>query len=120
MHITQNADPSLPDQHTVMPSDMAAWKWVYVQGGQLRAVGERIIVRPFKVNRTLDSGLVLPDNAEWDLRSSVGTVVSIGLQHSNVSVDDVVLFHPWGGTEIYVAEEVFIVLSNDDLFAILE
>jgi chaperonin GroES len=91
----------------------------------LRPLGDRIVVKPGKEEEVTRGGIVLPDTAKK--RPREGEVVAAGpgkLLESGerapleVSVGDVVVYSEYGGTEITVDGEDFVILDEGSVLAI--
>jgi chaperonin GroES len=91
----------------------------------LQPLEDRIVVRPGDAEETTVSGLVIPDTAKE--KPQQGEVIAVGpgrrseqtgeLIPVDVSVGDVVLYSKYGGTEVTVDGEDFLVLSSRDVLA---
>ncbi|NNF63470.1 MAG: co-chaperone GroES [Acidimicrobiia bacterium] len=92
----------------------------------LKPLGDRIVVKP-KDNddaRT-PSGLVIPDTAKE--KPQEGEVVAVGPGDykdgervpMDVAVGDLVVYSKYGGTEVKVKGEDYLVLSARDVLAVL-
>ena len=93
----------------------------------LKPIGDRIVVRPKSAEETTKSGIILPDTAKE--RPQEGEVMAVGngrimddgtVVALTVKVGDIVLFSKYGGTEIKLGGEEYIILREDDVLAILE
>jgi chaperonin GroES len=93
----------------------------------LKPIGDRIVVRPKSAEETTKSGIILPDTAKE--RPQEGEVMAVGTGRImddgtvvalSVKVGDTVLFSKYGGTEIKLGGEEYIILREDDVLAILE
>lgn len=91
----------------------------------LRPLGDRIVVKPGKEEEVTKGGIVLPDTAKK--RPREGEVVAVGpgklLENGQraaleVSVGDIVIYSEYGGTEITVGGEDFIILDEGSVLAI--
>ncbi len=94
---------------------------------KIKPLGDRVVVKPVEEEEQLPSGIVLPDTAKE--KPQKGEVVAVGsgklLENGErvpleVKVGDIVVFAKYGGTEIELAGEEYIVLSERDLLAVLE
>jgi chaperonin GroES len=102
----------------------------YGEGGvveMLKPIGDRVVVRPKSAEETTQSGIILPDTAKE--RPQEGEVMAVGTGRIMddgkvvplaVKVGDKVLFSKYGGTEIKIGGEEYIILREDDILAILE
>ena len=90
----------------------------------LQPLGDRIIVEVLDEEATTASGIVLPDTAQE--KPQRGTVLAVGPGNLNdkgerVALDlaegDVVVFSKYGGTEIKVDNEDYLILRESDVLA---
>ena len=87
---------------------------------------DRVVVKPGQEEETTISGIVIPDTAKE--KPQEGEVMAIGpgrFEDGNripldVKVGDRVLYSKYGGTEVKVDGDEFLVLSSRDLLAIVK
>ncbi|MGE0082482.1 MAG: co-chaperone GroES [Thiohalomonadaceae bacterium] len=93
----------------------------------IRPLHDRVIVRRLEEERTTAAGIVIPDTATE--KPNRGKVIAVGKGKTNdkgevrpmeVKVGDVVLFGQYAGTKVKVDGEELLVMSEDDLMAVLE
>ena len=92
---------------------------------KLKPLEDRIIVQPAEAEETTASGLVIPDTAKE--KPVEGTVVAVGpgrFEDGNrvpidVAVGDKVIYSKYGGTEVKVKGDEYLILSARDVLAIL-
>ena len=94
---------------------------------KLQPLEDRIVVQANEGDQTTASGLVIPDTAKE--KPQEGTVVAVGPGRWNedgdgrialdVKVGDVVIYSKYGGTEVKVDGEEYLILSARDVLAIL-
>ncbi|MFT4148441.1 MAG: co-chaperone GroES [Micrococcaceae bacterium] len=93
----------------------------------IKPLEDRVVVRPLDAEQTTASGLVIPDSAKE--KPSEGTVVALGpgridKNGNRVPLDinegDVVIYSKYGGNEVKVGGEEYLVLSAHDILAIIE
>lgn len=93
----------------------------------IKPLEDRIVVRPLEAEQTTASGLVIPDTAKE--KPQEGEVVAVGPgrfddKGSRVPVDvsegDVVIYSKFGGTEVKVGGDEFLVLNARDVLAVVE
>jgi len=91
----------------------------------LRPLGDHILVKPGEAEQVTASGLVLPDTAQKKPRE--GEVLAVGsgrLLESGqrapmeVSVGDVVVYAQYGGTEVTVDGEDYVILDEGSVLAV--
>jgi chaperonin GroES len=91
----------------------------------LKPLEDRIVVQPSEEEETTTSGIVIPDTAKE--KPQEGTVVAVGpgrFEDGNrvpldVSVGDKVIYSKYGGTEVKVEGEEYLILSARDVLAVL-
>jgi chaperonin GroES len=90
----------------------------------LQPLGDRIIVEVLEEEETTVSGIVLPDTAKE--KPQRGRVLSVGPGSLNdkgerVAIDlaegDEIVFSKYGGTEISVGAEDYLILRESDVLA---
>lgn len=93
----------------------------------LKPLGDRLIVKPTKAEETTAGGIVLPDTAQE--KPQKGEVIAIGpgklLDNGKtvpmeMKVGDTIFYAKYGGTEIKVGSEEYVILRQDDVLAIVE
>jgi len=91
----------------------------------LRPLGDRIVVKPGPEEEVTKGGIVLPDSARKKPRE--GEVVAVGpgkLLDSGeraaleVKVGDIVVYSEYGGTEITLDGEDYVILDEGSVLAI--
>jgi chaperonin GroES len=89
-------------------------------------LGDKIVVKRLETEEITAGGIVLPDSARE--KSQQGKVLSVGEGRQlpdgrrakpQVSEGDRVLFSSYAGAEINIDEENLLIMSEDDLLAIL-
>lgn len=92
----------------------------------IKPLEDRIVIKQVEAVTTTASGLVIPDSAKE--KPQEGTVVAVGPgriddKGNRVPVDvvegDVVLYSKYGGTEVKVGNEEYLVLSARDVLAVV-
>ena len=92
----------------------------------LKPLGDRIVVKPNDEDESVTpSGLVIPDTAQE--KPQLGEVLAVGPGEykdgeripMDVSVGDLVFYSKYGGTEVKVEGEDYLVLSSRDVLATL-
>lgn len=94
---------------------------------EIRPLHDRVIVRRVEEKKTTSSGLIIPDSSTE--KPSRGEVVAVGngkisaqgdLIPLDVKVGDTVMFGQYSGSEITVGEEKLLVMSEDEIVAVIE
>ena len=92
----------------------------------LRPLGERVVVRPVAREATTRSGIVMPGTSR--VRPQRGEVIAVGSGRVtdegqriaiDVAVGDTVIFAKYGGTEFTLNREELLILSEQDILAIV-
>jgi chaperonin GroES len=93
---------------------------------QLEPLEDRVVVKPEEEEETTVSGIVIPDTAKE--KPQQGEVVAAGPGRfedgkrvpMDVKVGDKILYSKYGGTEVKVEGEEYLVLSSRDILAIVK
>ena len=88
---------------------------------------DNVLVKPLEAEKKTASGIILPDSAKE--KPQVGTVMAIGTGHVHpdgkvtpmtVKVGQKVMYKKWGGQEIKVENEEWMIVEQKDILAIVE
>ncbi len=94
---------------------------------KIRPLNDKIVVKRLEAETKTKGGIVLPDTAKE--KPKEGVVVSLGtgklLENGSraqfqVKEKDRVIFSSYAGTEVKVDGEDYLVLSEDDVLAVVE
>jgi chaperonin GroES len=94
---------------------------------KLRPLGDKILVKRVEAETKTKSGIVLPDSAKE--KPKRGTIVSLGegkrldngqLAPFTVKKGDEILFTSYAGTEIKLDGEELLIMTEDDVLAVVE
>ena len=94
---------------------------------KLRPLNDKIVVKRLEAEEKTKGGIVLPDTAKEKPRE--GKVVSIGegkvlkdgsRAEFQVKKNDRIIFSSYAGTEIKMEGEELLIMSEDDVLAIVE
>ena len=91
----------------------------------LKPLGDRVIVEPSESEEMTASGIVLPDTAQE--KPQEGKIVAVGDGKTEdgkkvpmeVKVGDKVIYSKYGGTEIKLDGEDYLILREDDILAVI-
>jgi chaperonin GroES len=98
-----------------------------LQKTKIMPLEDRIVVQANEAEQTTASGLVIPDTAKE--KPQEGTVIAVGPgrisdQGERIKLDvsegDIVVYSKYGGTEIKLGGEEYLILSARDVLAIVE
>jgi chaperonin GroES len=90
----------------------------------LKPLADRVVVKPIERERVSKGGIVLPDTAKE--KPQEGKVIAVGEGRlsedgkrlpMDVKVGDVVIYAKYGGTEIKIEDEEFMILRESDILA---
>ncbi len=94
----------------------------------LKPLGDRVIVKQAEAETQTKSGLILADTAKE--KPQKGTVIAAGEGKwdedgerriaLDVKVGDTVIYSKYGGTEVKVEGEEYLILRADDIYAVVE
>ena len=93
----------------------------------LKPLGDRLIVEPVEQEEITASGIVLPETAKE--KPMQGKVLAAGpggrkedgsRVQMDVSVDDIVLYAKYAGTEVKIGSSKYLILKETDILAIVE
>ena len=94
---------------------------------KITPLGDKILVKRVEAQSKTKSGIFLPETAKE--KPQEATVISVGegktLKNGNkaplaVKKGDKILIGKWGGTEIKVDGQEMLILSEDDVLAVVE
>jgi len=93
----------------------------------LKPLGAKVLVKPDPEEEKTKGGIILPETARK--KSQEGVVVAVGegriLDNGqkvplSLKVGDRVVFSKYGGTEVEIEGEEYIILDEDSIYAIKE
>jgi chaperonin GroES len=91
---------------------------------KLEPMGDRLVVKPMQSEEKTKSGIYLPDTAKE--KPQEGKVIAVGPGRMtdegkriapDVAVGDIVLYTKYGGSEIKIDGEEFIIMRESDVLA---
>ncbi len=94
---------------------------------KIRPLQDRILVQPIREKEVRKSGIIIPDSAQE--KPIEGRVKAVGAGKVgedgkrvklDVKVGDKVLYSKYGGTEIKIEGEDFLLMREDDVLGIVE
>jgi len=93
---------------------------------KVRPLGEKILVKRVEAATQTDSGIFLPETAKE--KPQQATVVRVGdgkllddgsRAEFQVKEGDTIILSKWGGTEIKIEGEEYLVLNEDEVLAVV-
>lgn len=94
---------------------------------KLRPLGDKILIKRVAAETKTKSGIVLPDSAKE--KPKRGKIVALGsgkrldngeLSTFNVKVGNEVIFTSYAGTEVTIDNEELMIMTEDDVLAVVE
>ena len=91
----------------------------------LKPLSGRVLVKPLKSEAKSSGGILLPDTAQK--RPQEGKVVAVGegkvldngqVEAIPVKVGDIVIYPEYGGTEVKLDDEEYLLIDSDSLLAV--
>lgn len=93
---------------------------------QLRPLGDKVVLKQKKAEEKTKSGIVLPDSAKEKPQEAIVVAVGLGKEVNGKVIDaqvkkgDRVIYSKYSGTEVKLDEEEYIIVSQNDIIAIVE
>ncbi len=94
---------------------------------KIRPLNDRLLVKRLEEEETTAGGIIIPDSAKE--KPAEGEVVAVGPGKSNdqgervalqVKEGDRVLFSKYGGTDVKLDGEDYLIMREDDILGIIE
>ncbi|HBI14943.1 MAG TPA: co-chaperone GroES [Desulfobulbaceae bacterium] len=94
---------------------------------KIRPLNDRVLVKRLEEEQKTSGGIIIPDTAKE--KPAEGQVVAVGPGKVNskgdrVAIDikagDRVLFSKYGGTEVKIDGEDFLIMREDDILGVVE
>ncbi len=92
----------------------------------VRPLADRVIVKPIEASESKKGGIIIPDNAKE--KPQEGEVIALGTGKRDddgkiipftVKKGDKVLISKYGGTEIKIEGDMYLIMREDDILGIL-
>ncbi len=93
---------------------------------KFKPMGDRVLVHPIEEGETVKGGIIIPDSAKE--KPSEGKVVALGTGKKDdagkvlpfeVKAGDNVLYSKYGGTEVKVDGESYLIMREDDILGVI-
>jgi len=93
----------------------------------IQPIFDNVLIKPLQAETTLPSGIVLPDSVKE--KPQIGQVMAVGggivddrgnLVKMVVKVGQKVMYKKWGGNEIKVNGEEWMIVEQKDILAVVE
>lgn len=93
----------------------------------IRPLHDKVLVKRIEQEQKSAGGIIIPDSAKE--KPVEGEVIAVGngardesgkVQPLDVKVGDKVLFAKWGGTEVKVAGQEYLIMKESDILAVVD
>jgi len=93
----------------------------------IKPIGDRVLVQPLEEKETKKGGIIIPDSAKE--KPQEGKVVAVGTGKTDdsgkkvpfeVKKGDKVLISKYGGTEVKIDGENYLIMREDDILGIID
>ena len=100
---------------------------MYIKSGSVKPLFDNVLVKPLEEEAKTPGGILLPDTAKE--KPQVGKIMAVGPGSSDdkgkkvpmqVKVGQKVVYKKWGGNEIRVDQEEWLLVEQKDILAIIE
>jgi chaperonin GroES len=86
---------------------------------KVKPLGNRVLIKVKESEEKTKGGLFIPQTAQEKTQS--GTIMAIGTDEAiKVKVGDEILYDKYAGTQIKIDEVDHLILSGDDILAVIE
>lgn len=86
----------------------------------IKPLGENILIKLEKQDKKTNSGIILPESASEE-KPQEGRVIAIGdSKEIKVKKNQKVIFNRYGGTEVKINKEEYLIVKNEDILAVVE
>lgn len=97
---------------------------------KIRPVDERVLIKPIEEEERKVGGIIIPDTATKD-RPQMGEIIALGddVEVSDrkqkklsaiVKVGDKIIYARYGGTEVKIDDEEFLIVNRSDILGVVE
>ena len=80
-------------------------------------LNKKVLVKRIEEEAKTASGIIIPDSAKE--KPSIGTVEAVAKDVEDIKVGDSVVFSKYGGTDLPLNDEDFLVLDHENILGIL-
>lgn len=93
---------------------------------QLKPLGNRVVLKQQETEEKTQSGILLPDSAKE--KSQIAVVIAAGpgeekdgkREEMQVKPGDKVIYSQYSGTSVKLEEEEYVIVSQNDIIALVE
>ncbi|MFC2117481.1 co-chaperone GroES [Bacteroidota bacterium] len=87
----------------------------------IKPLADRVLIEPMEAETKTAGGIYIPDSAQE--KPQKGKIVAVGAgtkdEKMEVKVNDVVLYGKYSGTEINWENEIYLIMKQSDILAII-
>ncbi len=93
----------------------------------IKPLGDRVLVQPIEEQEVKKGGIIIPDTAKE--KPQEGKIIALGTGKTDdkgkkiafeVKKGDRVLIPKYGGTEVKLADETYLLIKEEDILGIIE
>jgi chaperonin GroES len=93
----------------------------------IRPLNDRVLLKRLEAEQKTAGGILIPDNAKE--KPAEGKIIAVGngkildngvRQKPELKEGDVVLFGKWSGNEVKIDGQEFLLVKQEEIFAVLE
>src|SRR3990172_9119354 len=97
-----------------------------IKANSIKPLFDNVLIKPLEAETRTPSGIVLPDTAKE--KPQIGEIMAIGPGSTNeagktvpmiVKVGQKVLYKKWGGNEVKVGSEEWLLIEQKDIMAVV-
>lgn len=87
----------------------------------IKPLDDRVVIKQKDLAEKKVGGIIIPDTAKE--KPMIGEVIAVGTDEDlkeNVKIGDKILYAKYGGTEVEIESEKYLIVSRSDILAIIE
>ncbi|NJL19171.1 MAG: co-chaperone GroES [Bdellovibrionaceae bacterium] len=93
---------------------------------KFKPMGDRVLVKPLEEQESKKGGIIIPDTAKE--KPQEGKIVALGTGKKDedgkviafeVKKGDKILFSKYGGTEVTIDDEKYLIMREDDILGVI-
>lgn len=84
---------------------------------KIKPIGNRVAILQKEAEQVTASGLIIPTDAQE--KPQQGEIIAIGSKVEDIAVGDTVIYSKYAGTSLTISGAEYLVLSEEDVFAVL-
>lgn len=86
---------------------------------KVKPLGDRVLIKPKEAEEEKRGNIIVPDTAKE--KPQEGEVKAVGTDEKlSLKVGDTIIYGKYAGTEVSIDGEDFLVMSQDDVLAVVE